>query len=102
LASHSVGDALLGFVSGLDRAEFQIGPHVFDLRIAEIDDWGASEIDAKIVRLRQASSPQDRVDALIHEIIEASNALRELKLKHRAIQILATDIAQALLTLEDR
>jgi hypothetical protein len=85
---------------GWDKAELQIGPHVFAVsQVLDLDDFGSCNLSTCAIKIRSTPANSMRLDSLIHEVIEASNFTRELGLPHPAIQSLATDLAQAILSL---
>lgn len=78
-----------------------IGAHKYEVVLSDgLVDCGVSDLNAHKIFLDSSQPFSKLADTLIHEIIEISNDMREMKLSHRKIQVLATDIAQALLYAE--
>jgi hypothetical protein len=84
-----------------ERASLQIGPHVFLVsQVPDLDDFGSCNLTTSAIKIRSTSADSMRMDSLLHEIIEASNFIRELGMPHASIQSLATDLAQAILSMQ--
>jgi hypothetical protein len=64
--------------------------------LAKLGECGHFEMGSLIIRI-DTDMPETLVqETLLHEIVEAINALYELELAHRTIQILGTALHQAL------
>lgn len=72
--------------------EYKISP--MDRKISE--SYGMVIFESAAIHLDETLCPDMALSTLLHEVIEVINEENQLKLKHRAIQTLATQLFQVL------
>ena len=79
----------------------KIGGHTFKVLYTTLkdsvnDDLGNCDTENNCIRIRTDVAPSLQESTLLHEILEAINSMNELKLEHKTITILETNLYQVL------
>lgn len=81
----------------------KIGPFDYKIcrskRIEEIDRWGETAFNSRIIRLSENIPPKQAPITLVHELIHAVNNAYGLKDEEHAVSCLSHGLAQALQSL---